>query len=100
MSAQAVVSWLLIGLAVVDWLATRILVNAARRIHEAALEERATTSVLLSVGATGAAVLAGAYLFGFQLPDGVSFLFIAGALLILSIPQLVWAVAFLRGAFR
>lgn len=94
------VSWALIGLAVVDWGATVILVRAALRLREPALEERATTSVMLTVGATGAAVLAAGYLAGFKLPDGVSFVFIAGALLILSVPQLVWAVAFLRGAFR
>jgi hypothetical protein len=100
LNAQAVVSWLLIGLAIVDWLATGVLVRAALHLREAALEERATTSVMLSIGATGAAVLAAAFLFGFHLPDGVSFLFIAGALVILSVPQLIWAIAYAAGRFR
>ena len=100
MSGPSAVSWLLIGLAVIDWLATVILVRAALQLDEPALQERASTSVILSVGASLAAVLAGAFLLGVILADGVAFLFLCAGLVILSAPQLLWVLAYWRGKFR
>jgi hypothetical protein len=100
MNGQTIVSWLLIGLAVMDWVATVILVRAALRLHEPSLEERATTSVLLSIGASGVAMLAGAYLLGVSLPQWLSFLLLVAGLVILSAPQLVWLAAYKLGRFR
>lgn len=93
-------SWLLIGLAGIDWISTAILVRAANERRGAVLAERASTSVMLTAGATGAAVLGGAYLAGISLPTGIAFLFLAGGLLILSIPQLVWVGAYFLGRFK
>jgi len=90
----------LIALAIFDWLATAVLVRAARSIHEPALTERAIASFVLTVGASGAGILSWAYLASFDLPDLVGTLFLIGGLAILSLPQIVWLGAYLLGRFR
>lgn len=94
------VSWILIGLVFLDWLATVILTRAARREREPALDERATVSAALTIGATGAAVLAAAFLLNVKLTDALAFVLIAAALLILSLPQLLWLASYWAGRFR
>ena len=100
MSAEDVISWALIALCIVDWFATVILVRAALRIKEAALEERAAVSVLLSIGASAASVIALGHILGYDLPAGWAFVLLAAGLTVLSVPQLIWVVAFLGGRFR
>lgn len=101
-----VLAFLLIGLAVADWLATFVLIRAALALRdgdgngEAALDERATAAMVLTVGATCAAIIAIAYLLGVALPDGISFLFLAAGLIALSVPQIVWALAYVAGRFQ
>ena len=94
------ISWLLIFLALADWGASVILVRAALAIRGAALEERATTAVVLTIGATAASVLAIANLTGQRFPDAFVLLLLTAALVALSVPQLVWSGAYLMGRFR
>jgi hypothetical protein len=91
---------LLIVLAVFDVIVTAILVLAARRLKETALEERATASVVLTLAAVLVAILAGAYLGEFDLPTGTGTILLFGGLILISVPQLVWFVAYARGAFK
>ena len=93
------VSWILVVLAVIDWIATVILIRAAFSVKAAALEERATASLILTIAASLIAGLALAYVFSFKLPDGVGTAALVGALLLLSLPQVVWVLAYERGKF-
>ena len=90
----------LVVLAVVDWIATVILVRGAIADRVTPLEERATAAVILSLGASGGAFLSVAYLFGWVLPDGFNLIFLAAGFLALSIPQLIWGFGYWMGRFR
>lgn len=92
-------AWALVILAVADWFATVKLVQAALRVKEAALEERATISVILTVAASGAAFLAAAFLARVSLPPGLGTLILVGILLLISVPQLLWYAAYRLGRF-
>lgn len=94
------VAGLLIVFAVIDWIATAVLVSASRRLHEPALTERAVASVILSLSASGIAVLSGAFLAGVVLFPALRLTLLVGALVLLSVPQIVWLAAYLRGRFR
>ena len=94
------VAWALVLLAIADWGATVSLVRAARRVHEAALRERAITSIILTLAATGAAVLSLAFLTHVRLPDGLGTIILAAVLMLISLPQLVWYAAYRQGRFR
>lgn len=81
------------------WVFTAILVGAARRLSEPALRERALTAVLLSLSSTCVAIPSAAYLARLQLGAlGTSILI--GGLLLISLPQVVWGIAYLVGRFR
>lgn len=95
-----VVSGLLILLALADWWATVILVRAALAIREAAIEERATTAVILTLGATATAFLAAVRLLRIDILPGLGTALLIAALVAVSVPQLIWAVAYWRGQFR
>jgi len=95
-----IAAWGLVLLAIADWGATVRLVAAALSVKGAALEERATISVILSVAATIAAVMAIAFLAHFQWPDGVGTLLLIAALSMISLPQLLWYAAYRAGRFR
>jgi hypothetical protein len=95
-----VASLALVLAAVFDWFATADLVRAARKLNEPALSERAIASCVLTVIATGIAVLAGAYLLEVRLPSIITTVLLVGGLLAVSIPQLVWWVAFRQGRFK
>jgi hypothetical protein len=94
------ISQLLIALCVLDWVVTGVLVSAALRLPEAALEERAATSVVLSVAATAAAGL-GAFRLGLVTfsPEVRLFLIVA-VLVLVSVPQFVWLALLFLGRFR
>ena len=100
MSGLDVISWLLIVLAISDWIATVTLIRAARIVNEDALSERASTSVILSIGATGAAVLGGARLLHIEVPALPNLGLLVLGLVALSVPQLVWLVLLAAGRFR
>ena len=95
-----IAAWALVLLAIADWGATFALVRGALAVKEAALEERATVSVILTFAATVAALLAVAFLAKIQLPPGLGTLALIGVLLLISVPQLVWYAAFRAGRFR
>ncbi len=92
-------SWLLVGLAIIDWIATLRLVRASAGSNEAALEERATAAVILTFAASLVALLAIAFIFNVTLPDGVGTAALIGALLAISVPQLIWVFAYELGRF-
>ena len=91
---------LLIVLALLDGLVTAVLIRAARRQPEPALEERATMSFVLTVAAAFVALLAAAYLRDIDLPQATGTVILFGGLILISVPQLVWFVAYARGAFK
>ena len=94
------ISWVLILLAFSDWVATVTLLRAARVLNEDALSERASTSVILSIGASGAAVLGGAHLLRIEVPSLPNLGLLVLGLIALSVPQLVWLVLLAAGRFR
>lgn len=100
MSPLDVIAWLLIGLAVVDVGVTSVLVRAARRVREPALQERATISVVLTFGALCAAIMATARIFGIALMPWVTFSLFIAILVLVSLPQLVWYAMYRLGRFR
>ena len=93
-------AWILIAAAVADWGATVALVRGANRLHEAALNERATASVILTVVASGAALLSAFYLLRVVLPPDWWSGALVALFLLVSVPQLVWYVAYRSGRFR
>lgn len=95
-----IVSWLLILLAAIDVMVTTVLVRASRRLHEPALEERATVSMVLTFGGLSAAALGAAHLIGVDLPVELSIALFLTVLVVMSAPQLVWYVAFRLGRFQ
>lgn len=99
MSGYDMLSVVLIVLVVIDWAATRILVAGALRLKYRALEERAGVSAMLSIMASGVALLALLYLLDVPAPPILSTLVIIGVFLGISLPQVVWVVAYVRGKF-
>lgn len=95
-----VVAVLLVILAILDWGATVTLVRGALSVHEPALDERATASVILTIGATMAAILAVIVLLDLDAGDGIWLLLLTIGLGALSLPQVVWVVAYWRGQFQ
>lgn len=95
-----VAAWALIVLAVIDWFATRELIRSALIVKEPALEERATVSTILTIAATAGAFLAAAYLAHIRLVAIFTSTLLIGALIALSLPQIIWWVAYKVGRFR
>jgi hypothetical protein len=93
-------AWLLCLLAVMDWTATVILVSVARRNPSPVLQERAASSVVLTIGATAVALLGAAHLIGFDFDPIPNFAFFVLALITISVPQLVWTAGYFMGKFR
>ena len=90
-------AWMLIILAGADAAVTAFLVT--RDSREPAFRERATVSIILTVAAVLWSILAIGYLLDIPLGVfGTALLF--GGLLLISVPQLIWFVAYWRGAFR
>lgn len=87
-------------LAIVDWIATVILVRASNHVHEPALTERATTAVLLSSVATIGAALAVLLASEARLPQGWTTLFLAACFVLVSFPQVWWLAGLWMGKFR
>jgi hypothetical protein len=93
-------SWVLILLALVDWISTIVLIRAAHQLDEPSLNERAVAATVLTVAATLVAVLALAFIVSFDFPDGVGTAILVAGLLLVSTPQVVWVIAYRRGQFR
>lgn len=89
----------LVVLALVNVVSTSILVLAALRHRWPALEERATVAVVLALIAVGAATMGLVRLKVLDLPSEVSLGILAVGLLLVSVPSIVWLVAFLAGRF-
>jgi len=102
MTEREQLSWLLIGLAMFDWGVTGVLAWAARQVREAALNERAQVSFVLSAAATLVAIIAASQLelFGFVLPAGFGYGLLVIAVIAISVPQVMWIVSLLIGRFR
>lgn len=100
MNVLDLVSGFLIALAVMDVIATVVLSRAAVRLHENALTERAAVSILLTVFAVGVALLAVNRLASLHLAAEVATVILVGGLLLISVPQIVWLVAYRRRSFR
>lgn len=94
-------SRLLIALAIADWVSTAVIFMFASR-HEgnAALTERAITSVILSLIATMAAILGMARLGIVALDNGVAVTLLGVGLVLVSVPQVIWAISLVTGRFR
>ena len=86
-------------LAVIDVAVTIELVRASRRVREPVLAERAGVSVMLTLFATAVALLSVAYLVDISVPSSISGPITLGALAVLSVPQLVWYLAYRTGRF-
>lgn len=93
-------SRLLIALAACDWLLTAILFNAAHRLKEPALTERATASIILTIIATIGAVLGGSVLGLIRFPSGISTAMLSVGFVLVSVPQFIWAIGLVTGRFR
>jgi hypothetical protein len=89
----------LVILALVNVTSTTILVGAALRHRWAALEERATVAVVLAVIAVGAATMGLVRLKLLNLPSEATLAILAVGLLLVSVPSIVWLLAFLAGRF-
>ena len=100
MSPLDVISAVLIVLAAIDVIATITLVRAAVRTRENSLTERAMVSVLLTAFAVSVALLAVNRLGQWHLPTEVATVILVGGLLLISVPQIVWLVAYRRQGFR
>lgn len=98
MSGYDLISLLLIGLVVIDWASTIVLIKGARRLKYVALEERAGVSVMLSVMASAAGMLGLLYLLNISLPV-LSAIVVVGVFLGISLPQVVWGYQYIRGRF-
>jgi len=90
----------LILLAIGDIAVSLAMVRIALRMKEPALEERATASVILTFVAVIVAMLSAIYLLDMSVPSLVGTGLLGLALLLVSLPQFVWAVAYWLGTFR
>lgn len=93
-------SRLLIALAIVDWTSTVVIVMAASTHRNVALTERALTSVILSIVATCAATLGLIQLGYFRPFSGFVTVVLVVAFVLVSVPQIVWAISLLTGRFK
>jgi hypothetical protein len=94
------ISRLLIALAVVDVVCTVVIVRGAYEHPNPALAERAVVSVILTMVATFAAILAAARLGAMVVPPDLATIMFVASFLFVSIPQAIWAVLFVTGRFR
>jgi len=93
-------SRLLIALSAMDWVLTAMIYLAARRVAEPALTERATASIILSIVASIAAVLGASRLGVFHVDNGTAVGLLVIALVLVSLPQVIWSLSLATGRFR
>ena len=93
------VSAALIVLGILNVIATLVLLDGARRHRWPALVERALMAVLLTVAGASIAVLAFARLDHLAIDRGVATVFLIVPFIMLSIPNIVWLVAYMLGKF-
>ncbi len=83
-----------------DWTAAVILLLVARqKPSNAAVTERATMQVILAFAATFAAVLGWAALTRITVGRDVALLSLTAALMLISVPAVIWLVMLIRGDF-
>ena len=99
MNVLDVLATILFVLAIVNVASTVVLVAAAWRHHWPALEERATVAVILAAAAICGAILGLNRLHVLSLNTEQSLAVLALALILISVPSLVWLAAFLIGRF-
>lgn len=92
-------STLAIALAALDWVTAIILVVAARRHASVALRERALGATLLAFAATLVAALRVNSDFGRPLTEDQRIAIVIVAMVLMSIPGVVFLVLFLRNEF-
>ena len=97
---MTIIAVALIALAAADIAVTIVLVRAARRLAEPALEERATVAVILTFIAGLWAIVALAYLASVPLDVGLSTLLLVLVSALVSLPQLIWFAGYWAGRFR
>ena len=93
------IAWAFVLLAIADIGATVSLVRAARKEQVAALTERAIASILLTLAASCIAVLSIAFLVHVKLPVDIATVVFVGALVLISVPQLIWYGLYKSGRF-
>lgn len=90
---------LLVVLAVLDWGVALYLVAAAWKHRWAALIDRALTAVILAASATIAAILGLNRVVPLGLPPDVAILLLVVAIVLVSVPAVLWLYAYLAGKF-
>ena len=95
-----VIAGLLILLALADWAWTAVILRAANHVNEPALTERAIVSVILSVIATGSAIMGAQRLDWLELPTVLGVVILVGGLVLVSAPQFIWGVGLVLGKFK
>lgn len=93
------IALLLIAFAAINVTSTLVLVRAALRHHWPALRERAAIAVILAAIAIGFALLGGHRLHLLNLPSDVSLAILALGLMLVSVPSIIWAIAYWTGRF-
>ncbi len=92
---------MLIVLPVFDWLVAGILTYLSSKNPDIlTLNERAVAAVMLAFVASIAAVLAFVRFGVLELPNGTALLLIAIALVVVSVPAMVWLFLLVTGRFR
>lgn len=92
-------SRLLVALAFLDWVVAGVLVVAAWRHRWGALIDRALTALLLALSATIAAVLGLNRAIPLGLPRETAIALLVVAMILISVPAVLWVYAFLAGKF-
>jgi hypothetical protein len=92
-------AFLLVVLAVIDWISAVILVRGALICGWPALSDRAISASITATFATIVAVLALTRTGMIEFPPGVGFALLAIGCVIVSISSLVWLVRYWRGDF-
>jgi hypothetical protein len=94
-------AWLLVVAPCFDWIVAVILMFfAIRHPSILTLRERAITAVMLALVASVAAVLAFVRFGVLTMPNGLALSLLAAALVIVSIPAMVWLFLLITGRFR
>ena len=91
-------AWVLLIAPVVDWIAVAILGYRSHRYPTIrTLRERAIAAIVLSLAATGIAYLAANRLHLVTVPNPTALGLLAGALVLVSVPNAYWLVLFASG---
>lgn len=93
-------SRLLVALAVADWTSVAVIVYYARQHRNNVLTERAIVAIILTVVGSIAALLGLGRLGIAPINGEVALTLLSVALVLVSLPQIIWALSLLTGRFR